>query len=113
VERLSPEAETGLYRVAQEALGNARKHAGTRGARVQLALGKGKVRLEVEDRGRGFDPRAVARGGGPGERVGLAGMLERVELLGGELSIESSPGNGTCVVAEVPRQGIVENGQGG
>lgn len=73
-ERLGAEAETGLYRVAQEALSNARKHAGIREVRLGLALGKGKVRLEVEDRGRGFDPRVVPRAGGPGEGVGLAGM---------------------------------------
>ena len=111
-ERLSDQAETGLYRVAQEALGNARKHAMTREARLQLALGRSKVRMEIEDRGRGFDPRAVARAAGSGERVGLAGMRERIELLGGALSIASTPGHGTCLVAEIPRQGIVENGEG-
>ena len=101
-ERLGAEAETGLYRVAQEAISNARKHAGVREVRLGLALGKRKVRMEVEDRGRGFDPRAVPKNGGPGERVGLAGMRERIALLGGELTIASTPGNGTCVAAEVP-----------
>jgi PAS domain S-box-containing protein len=100
--RLNAEAETGLYRVAQEALSNARKHSGTSKVRLKLELEKRKVRLEVEDRGRGFDPRAVKRDGRPGERVGLAGMRERIALLGGELTIASTPGNGTCVAAEVP-----------
>jgi signal transduction histidine kinase len=109
--RLSPQVETGLYRVAQEALSNARKHAGTREARMQLELGKRKVRLEVEDRGRGFNPRAVTRDGGPGERVGLAGMRERMGLLGGTLTIKSEPGEGTCVVAEVPKQGAFTEGE--
>jgi signal transduction histidine kinase len=103
--RLSPEAETGLYRVAQEAISNARKHAGVGEARLKLALGKRDVRLEVEDRGRGFDPRAPRRAGGPGERVGLAGMRERIGLLGGELTIISGIGRGTSVVAEVPLDG--------
>ncbi len=104
--RLSPEAETGLYRVAQEALSNARKHAGTRAARLKLALGRRKLRLEVEDRGRGFDPReTMRRAGGPGERVGLAGMRERIGLLGGKLAIVSEPGKGTSVIAEVPLDG--------
>ncbi len=110
--RLTPEAETGLYRVAQEALSNARKHAGTREVRLKLALAKRnakrKLRLEVEDKGRGFDPRAMRRAGGPGERIGLAGMRERVGLLGGELTIESEPGEGTCVIAEVPLEGPLE-----
>jgi PAS domain S-box-containing protein len=111
-ERLSPEAETGLYRVAQEATSNARKHAGNRKVRLGLALGKRKVRLEVEDWGRGFDPEAVKRDGGPGERVGLAGMRERIDLLEGKLSIASTPGNGTYVVAEVPRQGSFNHEKG-
>ena len=100
--RLGAEIETGLYRVAQEAINNARKHAGVREVRLKLALGKRKVRMEVEDCGRGFDPRAVPRAGGPGERVGLAGMRERIGLLGGELTITSTPGHGTRVAAEVP-----------
>ena len=67
-----------------------------------LGLRRGRVRLEVGDEGRGFDPSASSRTGGRGERVGLAGMRERVDLLGGELSITSAPGSGTTVVAEVP-----------
>jgi PAS domain S-box-containing protein len=105
-ERLPDEVETTLYRVAQEALTNVEKHAGTTRARVALLRPEaGKVRLEVRDEGRGFDPRAaLASGdnGGPGERVGLSSMRERVALLGGELKIESQPGAGTRVVAEVP-----------
>ena len=107
--RLSQEAETGLYRVAQEAISNARKHAGTREARLELALGKRKVRLEVEDRGWGSDPRAVTRGGGPGERVGLVGMRERIGLLGGELTIIGEIGEETSVIAEVPLEAPVED----
>ncbi len=100
--RLAPETETALYRVAQEALNNARKHAGVEGARLKLIRRPGKVRLEVRDEGGGFDPKAPASGGGRGERVGLAGMRERVALVGGELRITSAPSSGTSVVAEVP-----------
>ncbi len=110
-ERLSPEVETALFRVAQEALTNVKKHARTTKAHVKLVrLGPGKVRLEVRDEGSGFDPQAVSSGdgGGPGERVGLAGMRERVALLGGELEIESKPGEGTSIVAEVPLPGASE-----
>ena len=100
--RLAPEVETALYRVAQEALTNARKHAGVGGARLRLVRLPGMVRLEVRDEGRGFDPEGPRRNGGRGERVGMASMHERVALVGGELRITSAPGRGTSVVAEVP-----------
>ena len=100
---LSPEMETALYRIAQEALTNVGKHARTKRARVALRQHGGKVRLEVEDGGRGFDPCAPKKsGGGPGERVGLRGMKERVALLAGKLEIKSEPGVGTSLSVEVP-----------
>ena len=105
-ERLPTEVEMALYRVAQEALTNVQKHAQTKKAHLTLErLETGTVRLEVSDEGSGFDTSSKASGGGgagPGERVGLASMQERVSLLGGELTIRSRPGAGTCVVAEVP-----------
>ncbi len=94
-----------LYRVTQEALTNVRKHARTRKARITLTRqdSRRRIRLEVRDEGRGFDPSAATGGaGGLGERVGLSGMRERVELLGGELEMTSRPGAGTTLVAEVP-----------
>jgi signal transduction histidine kinase len=94
--------ETALYRVAQEALTNVQKHARTNQAHIKLARRGRKVRLEVRDEGRGFDPATVSGNGGPGERVGLSGMRERVALLGGELKITSKPGAGTSLMAEVP-----------
>jgi signal transduction histidine kinase len=60
------------------------------------------VYLEVRDFGQGFDSSAVVGGGGPGERVGLAGMRERVGMLSGELEIHGEPGAGTSVRAEIP-----------
>nr|CAA9441441.1 MAG: Sensor histidine kinase [uncultured Rubrobacteraceae bacterium] len=101
-ERLPEEIETALYRIAQEALANVRKHARTTRARTRLARLGRKVRLEVRDEGRGFDPSSASRGGSPGERVGLSSMRERVAMLGGELKITSRPGAGTSLVAEVP-----------
>lgn len=102
-ERLSPEIETALYRVLQEALTNVQKHAHSAKAHVTLVREGKKVRLEVRDEGHGFDPAAASGdSGGPGERVGLSSMRERVALLGGELKITSEPGKGTLVVAEVP-----------
>jgi PAS domain S-box-containing protein len=103
--RLGVEVEVALFRVAQEALNNARKHAGTTKARVRIGRRGRKVRLEVSDGGRGFAPEMGAAAGRPvGERVGLSSMRERVELLGGALEIKSSPGGGTTVVAEVALQ---------
>jgi PAS domain S-box-containing protein len=95
--------ETTLFRVAKEALNNARKHAQTARLRVVLARRDGRVRLEIRDWGRGFEPVELEHNaGGPGERVGLSSMRERVALLGGEFEIRSEPGAGTSVVAEVP-----------
>ena len=99
--RLPAEVETALYRVAQEALTNARKHAGTTRAQVKLTRLPAKIRLEVRDFGRGFDP-STPTTNDPGERVGLIGMRERVALLGGKLEIHSEPGAGTSASAEVP-----------
>ena len=102
-ERLPTEVEITLYRVAQEALNNVRKHARTTAARVALTQrGRKAVHLEVRDEGRGFDPSAVSGEEGPVERMGLSSMRERVALLGGKLEIRSKPGAGTSLVAEVP-----------
>jgi signal transduction histidine kinase len=113
-ERLPATLETTLFRVAQEALTNVRKHAKT--DRVRVTLGHradGVVRLEVRDWGSGFVPSEVAVGDGPGGRVGLSSMRERVALLGGHLEIWSEPGRGTSVVAEVPPPVMGEDGHGG
>ena len=102
-ERLPSEIEIALYRVAQEALTNMRKHAGTRSVCIELQRREDKVYLEVRDFGCGFDLAALEIvGSGPGERVGFAGMRERVSMLGGELEIVSDPGAGTLVAATIP-----------
>jgi signal transduction histidine kinase len=102
-ERLPREMEIALFRVAQEALTNVRKHAGTKWLKIELQRRDTEVYLEVRDFGRGFDPAALQTlGGRPGERVGLAGMRERVGMLGGELEIQSRPEAGTFVAAIIP-----------
>jgi signal transduction histidine kinase len=100
-ERLPLETETALYRVAQEALTNVRKHARTTRVQVGLERLESAVRLQVQDQGRGFDPAALSNGG-PGERVGLSSMRERIELVGGSLEIDSREGAGSRVTARVP-----------
>ncbi len=97
-ERLPPETERQLYRVAQEALNNVLKHAQASRVVVRLDVGPGRAVLEVADNGIGFEP---GRAGGDG--FGLPGMRERVERLGGTLRLESAPGAGTRLRVEVPR----------
>src|SRR5712691_1561830 len=109
-QRLAPQIETALFRVSQEALTNVRKHAGRARVAVSLEQHEGLVRLEVRDWGRGFgvpDPQDRPR---PGERVGLLSMHERVALLGGHCTVNSQPGDGTQVIAEVPLARLVGTG---
>jgi signal transduction histidine kinase len=88
---------TGLYRIAQEALNNVAKHAGTREAVVRLNLEDHPAYLEVEDRGRGFERgRLVPQV----NHMGLTGMEERARELGWQLQIDSQPGRGTRIRAE-------------
>ncbi len=101
-ERLPFAVETALFRIAQEALTNVRKHAETRRVRVRLNRLEERARLVVRDWGRGFDPSAPRVGDGPGERVGLNSMQERAALLDGSFLVRSRPGVGTLVTVEVP-----------
>jgi two-component system sensor histidine kinase UhpB len=99
-QELGDTAKLALYRIVQEALSNARRHAGTGGALVRLYMEGGKVVAEVVDQGRGFLlSQAVERGGG----LGLVGMRERATMVGGMLTIDSVPGKGTCIRVAVPR----------
>jgi two-component system sensor histidine kinase DegS len=98
--RLPPDAEIGIYRVMQEALQNAAAHAHGSRTLVRLSFGPRSVDLEVEDDGQGFEPSAaLAQAEG---HLGLAGMRERAENLGGLLRLESKMGNGTRVRLCVP-----------
>ncbi len=88
-----------LYRVAQEALSNARRHAQARAVTIRLELEGGGVRLTVADDGVGLPVDQAARAS-----FGLRSMRERVEALGGALELDSTPGRGTTVSATLPRQ---------
>jgi PAS domain S-box-containing protein len=113
-ERLPAVTETAIFRVIQEALNNVGKHAATKRVDVSLerrplgSLAPGErasIRLTVRDYGRGFvvdSPENREAPGGPGERVGMTGMRERIALLGGDFRVASRPGEGTLIVAEVP-----------
>jgi signal transduction histidine kinase len=95
-QRPNPTVETIVYRVVQEALTNVAKHAKASNARVRLVAGRDGVRLLVRDDGVGFDPAEVARLP-DGRHYGLAGMRERVELIGGRWELSSVPGQGTVI----------------
>ena len=99
---LAPEVEITAFRVAQEALTNVVRHA--RAKRVTAAVERkdGRLVVAMEDDGVGFDVAAILGGSATGRALGLLGMTERVQLLGGDLAIESSPGSGTRVRAELP-----------
>ncbi len=94
---LEEESEVTVYRIAQEALANAVRHAGASRIVVALVVHDGMLRLEVRDDGRGFDPAAR-----PAAALGLASMEERALALGGRLLISSAPGEGTTVALACP-----------
>lgn len=96
-ERLAPILKNAVYRIAQEALANARQHSRSKRVRVALLEQGDRLCLEVQDWGVGFDPAAI-----PDDRFGLEGIRERARLLGGELSIDTAPGKGTCVRVVLP-----------
>jgi len=98
VEELSPGAALCLYRVAQEALGNAAKHSAAKKVEVRLTRTNGRVCLSVSDDGVGCPPDQTGRSGG----LGVINMRERVLQLQGTFEFDSAPGRGTTVKAEIP-----------
>jgi len=97
VDGLSERIEETLYRIAQEALNNALRHADAQRVTVSLRSGPASVVLRVEDDGAGFDPHTAGRGG-----FGLLGMRERAEQMSGRVAVRSVPGKGTLIRAELP-----------
>ena len=99
-ERLAPDMELALYRIAQEAVSNARRHGAAGQVQVSIERASKSITLNVRDDGHGFLPHRI----GPPSMAGhgLPGMRERAKALGGELTIESSPGKGTLVAVTAP-----------
>ena len=91
-----------LYRVLQEALSNGYRHAPGARQEVRLSVEDGYLFAQVADAGTGFDPQAVANTVSRNGHLGLAGMRERVEVLGGAFSVQTMPGQGTTVQARLP-----------
>jgi signal transduction histidine kinase len=102
LDELSSEATTALYRIVQEALTNVAKHAqNANNVSVVIDGAQDRLRLTIEDDGRGFDLEAAV---GPGSRkgLGLAGIQERIAMIGGSFEIESTVGFGTTIFVEIP-----------
>jgi PAS domain S-box-containing protein len=99
--RLPEALETALYRVVQEALTNATKHALPKAVSVLIHRNPSEVRLLIEDDGKGFEASEALSEG----HFGLVGIRERVRLVGGSVTVESSPGHGTTIYVNVPLPG--------
>jgi PAS domain S-box-containing protein len=97
--RFPRDVETAAYRIVQEALTNVARHAGVSDVMVRLWTDQDTLGIQVKDSGSGFDPKAALAAGTSG---GLSGMQQRACLLGGQLTVESAPGIGTCLIAEMP-----------
>ena len=100
--RLSPEVELLLFRIAQEALSNIRRHAQASEAQVAIDFTKNRIKLTISDNGRGFELSGRVDEFPRSGKLGLAGMQERAQLLGGTFEVKSKPGKGTTLIVEVP-----------
>jgi PAS domain S-box-containing protein len=107
-ERIPPAVETTVYRVVQEALTNTAKHAGARTASVVLQQRRDVVQAIVSDDGCGFDVETALRAPAAWTHLGLHGMRERAALLGGTVTIESTPGEGTTIYVRIPVMGATD-----
>lgn len=100
--RLSSEVELTLFRIAQEALNNVRKHAQATQVVTMVDMSDSSVELTVQDDGQGFKPPTLTDHPGSSSGLGLIGMHERARLLGGTLAVDSAPERGTRVIVNVP-----------
>jgi signal transduction histidine kinase len=108
VEQLDPARRTVLFRVAQEALTNVARHAKASRAEVNIHKLRGCLCMKITDDGKSFSVEGALHANG-GERLGLLGMRERLEMVGGHFGIESAPGKGTTITAHLP---FGKNGRG-
>lgn len=104
VPRIASDIDTTVFRLVQEAVGNALRHSRARTIRVTLGDEPGALRLVVDDDGVGFDPAAVSLSARRGEHLGLLGMTERVRGVGGTIELESRPGEGCRISVRIPRE---------
>jgi len=100
--RLSPEVELLLFRIVQEALNNIRRHAQASEAQVVAEFAEDRIKLTISDNGRGFELSGRVDDLPRSGKLGLAGIQERAQLLGGTLEVKSTPSKGTTLIVEVP-----------
>lgn len=103
MEKLESDKRTALFRIVQEAVTNIIRHANASDVKVSIRKQRGAVSMTIQDNGKGFEVEKIGASD-VAKRLGLLGMRERVELVGGSLSVESTPGQGTTVRADVPRR---------
>ena len=101
-ERLRPEVEVTLFRIAQGAIGNILEHSEAKNASIKLECNDSEVLLSIEDDGKGFDVRKLTRVERSGRGAGLFTMRERARLVGGIGLVESQPEQGTKIIVKVP-----------
>ncbi len=109
-QRFTPEFEIAVFRVVQEAITNIARHAEAETVLIECEPSGGDLVIDIEDDGRGFDPAAVTTSADTQRGLGLLGMRERVELVGGTVSVDSAPGRGTHVSVRVPMPAEVTHG---
>jgi len=100
--RLLPEKELLLFRIAQEALRNVWRHAQATEVRITVEFGHDKIKIIVQDNGKGFELPMTLGDLAKAGKLGLAGMYERAQLLGGSLELQSTLGKGTTAIIEIP-----------
>ena len=101
VERVNGDKRTVLYRIAQEALTNVARHAQASQAQVKIQKRDGAICMKIKDNGKGFQEERVLHAR-KSKRLGLLGMRERLEMIGGKFTITSAPGKGTTILAQIP-----------
>lgn len=100
--RLPTDTETAVFRIVQESLHNTAKHAQATAVKIDLVWSEAELVVRVTDNGRGFDVDLIERGRPAATQAGLVGMRERAALVGGDLTIQSDPGQGTQIAARLP-----------
>jgi len=99
---LSPETQLVLFRIIQESLNNVHRHSGASEASITVECQRTEIRVTISDNGKGFKlPRQLSEFAGQG-KLGLTGMAERVQLIGGQLEVSSQEGKGTTILVKVP-----------
>jgi len=100
--RFSPEVESLLFRIVQEALNNIRRHAQASEAQVVMEFAEDRTKVTISDNGRGFELSGRVDDLPRSGKLGLAGIQERARLLGGSLDVKSEPSKGATIVVEAP-----------